>query len=180
LNELCRESLFLQRQAHPEVRFSSELPKAPVLLRCDARQIRQSVTNLLQNALDAIEGRPAPAGDGGVMPPGEVALRLAVDNGQVVIEVSDNGRGFPADESRERLTEPYVTTRTKGTGLGLAIVKKIMEDHGGDVVLEDRMGGGAVVRLVFGAAEIEGDSGHAGQGTEGEANADKLTMAHGS
>ncbi|MSP89002.1 MAG: PAS domain-containing sensor histidine kinase [Alphaproteobacteria bacterium] len=179
LNELCRESLFLQRQAHSEVSFSNDLPKSPVLLRCDARQIRQSVTNLLQNALDAIEGRPAPA-DGGALPPGAVALRLAVEEGQVVIEVGDNGRGFPTDESRERLTEPYVTTRTKGTGLGLAIVKKIMEDHGGDVVLEDRVGGGACVRLVFGPAEAENDTGIARHEREGAINANKLTMAHGS
>ena len=62
--------------------------------------------------------------------------------------MSDNGRGFPAQE-RHRLTEPYVTTRERGTGLGLAIVRKIMEDHGGDLVLEDRPGGGARVKLVF-------------------------------
>jgi len=62
--------------------------------------------------------------------------------------VEDNGRGLP-QEGRERLTEPYVTTRAKGTGLGLAIVKKIMEDHGGELVLEDREGGGARVMLVF-------------------------------
>jgi two-component system nitrogen regulation sensor histidine kinase NtrY len=65
-----------------------------------------------------------------------------------VIEIADNGPGWPA-EHRERLTEPYVTTRAKGTGLGLAIVRKIMEDHGGSLHLDDREGGGAKVRLVF-------------------------------
>jgi len=62
--------------------------------------------------------------------------------------VEDNGRGLPRAE-RNRLTEPYVTTRAKGTGLGLAIVKKIMEDHGGDLQLGDRAGGGAAVKLIF-------------------------------
>ena len=57
------------------------------------------------------------------------------DSFDVVIE--DNGRGLPAHE-REKLTEPYITTREKGTGLGLAIVKKIMEDHGGQLSLGDR------------------------------------------
>jgi K+-sensing histidine kinase KdpD len=52
---------------------------------------------------------------------------------QCSIVVEDNGRGLPK-EGRERLTEPYMTTRSKGTGLGLAIVKKIMEDHGGFLV----------------------------------------------
>ena len=63
--------------------------------------------------------------------------------------VEDNGRGLPKDD-RDRLTEPYMTTRAKGTGLGLAIVKKNMEDHNGEVVLEDRDCGGARVILRFG------------------------------
>ena len=70
--------------------------------------------------------------------------------------VDDNGKGLPR-ENRERLTEPYVTTRAKGTGLGLAIVKKIMEDHGGELILEDRPGGGTRVSLVFGVAAEGGE-----------------------
>ena len=66
--------------------------------------------------------------------------------------VEDNGCGLPQQE-RELLTEPYVTTRESGTGLGLAIVKKIMEDHHGEIVLEDREGGGARVKLVFNRIE---------------------------
>ena len=64
------------------------------------------------------------------------------------VAVSDNGRGLPV-EHRERLTEPYVTTRAKGTGLGLAIVKKIMEDHGGELILSDGVEAGATVTLSF-------------------------------
>ncbi len=73
---------------------------------------------------------------------------------RIVIEVRDNGRGLPAD-LRDRLVEPYVTTRSKGTGLGLAIVKKIMEDHGGELVLEDGEHGGACVRLIFPVSQPE-------------------------
>jgi len=68
------------------------------------------------------------------------------------VVVEDNGKGLP-DEDRDRLTEPYVTTRTKGTGLGLAIVKKIMEDHNADLVLEDGDDGGARVSMIFYAIE---------------------------
>ncbi len=71
--------------------------------------------------------------------------------------VDDNGKGLPK-ENRERLTEPYVTTRAKGTGLGLAIVKKIMEDHGGDLVLEDRAEGGTRVSLVFAGLARHGEA----------------------
>jgi two-component system nitrogen regulation sensor histidine kinase NtrY len=65
----------------------------------------------------------------------------------VVIELRDTGIGLPVD--RDRLTEPYMTTRTKGTGLGLAIVKKIVEEHLGSITFEDAAGGGSLVRLSF-------------------------------
>ena len=71
------------------------------------------------------------------LPPGQIDLACEVHDDRVAIEVEDNGQGLP-HEDRERLFEPYVTTRAKGTGLGLAIVKKIMEEHGGELVLEDR------------------------------------------
>ena len=84
------------------------------------------------------------------LPTGRVEVVLEAGEGPGVC-VADNGRGLPR-EDRERLVEPYVTTRAKGTGLGLAIVKKIMEDHGGALRLEDNPGGGARVTLQFGAA----------------------------
>lgn len=66
----------------------------------------------------------------------------------MVVTIDDNGKGLPK-ENRDRLTEPYVTTRTRGTGLGLAIVKKIMEDHQAELVLGDRDGGGTRVMMIF-------------------------------
>jgi len=72
--------------------------------------------------------------------------------GQAAVIVEDNGKGLP-HQGRERLTEPYVTTRAKGTGLGLAIVKKIMEDHQGELVLEDGEPEGTRVKLIFAATE---------------------------
>ncbi len=89
-------------------------------------------------------------------------MRLVEAAGQTALVVEDNGRGLPQD-GRERLAEPYVTTRTKGTGLGLAIVKKIMEDHGGELMLEDREGGGARVSLVFNRNEARSVHPPAGQ-----------------
>jgi len=102
------------------------------------------LTNLLKNAVESIQAR---AGDDGVLPRGRIVVRILVEDGHAVVAVDDNGKGLPQHE-RERLTEPYVTTRAKGTGLGLAIVKKIMEEHGGELILEDRPSG-AVVKLLF-------------------------------
>jgi two-component system, NtrC family, nitrogen regulation sensor histidine kinase NtrY len=149
LVELVRQAVFLQRTSTPEIRFTVDVPdRAP--LACDARQVSQALINILKNAAESIQGRD------GAAPPGEIAVAVAAGPHQIAVTVEDNGRGLPS-EGRERLTEPYVTTRAKGTGLGLAIVKKIMEDHRGELLLEDRDGGGARVRLVFnrGAVPVE-------------------------
>jgi two-component system nitrogen regulation sensor histidine kinase NtrY len=143
LREICRQALFLQRNAHSEIRFESELPPEPVFFACDARQLHQALVNLLKNAAESIEAR-----SGEDLPPGEIRLAIVDRGGGAAVVVEDNGRGLPR-ELKDRLTEPYVTTRAKGTGLGLAIVKKIMEDHGGLLALEDREGGGARISLVF-------------------------------
>jgi two-component system, NtrC family, nitrogen regulation sensor histidine kinase NtrY len=140
MTDLCRQAVFLQRNAHSEIAFTTELPDHAVYYRCDGRQVSQALTNLLLNAAEAIHGRD------GEVAPGSIVVRLHHGDGATVIEVEDNGKGLP-EEARERLTEPYFTTRIKGTGLGLAIVKKIMEDHGGRLRLEDGPMGGARVLL---------------------------------
>ena len=180
LNAICRQAAFLQQSANPAIRYRVDMPPEPVTVSCDARQIGQAVTNLLLNAAESIELRPAPAA-AAALSPGEIVLRVAAQDGRAEIVVEDNGRGLPA-EGRERLTEPYVTTRTKGTGLGLAIVKKIMEDHGGDLILDDRPGGGAIVRLVLNAASAEAPvdiEGEAEGGSGGASEPADKTMAHG-
>ena len=104
----------------------------------------------LNNAADSIEGRDPPSD--GALAPGVIEIGIIDDDGQIQVVVTDNGKGLPNAE-RDRLTEPYVTTREKGTGLGLAIVKKIMEDHDGDLSLEDSGAGGARVVLSFAAKD---------------------------
>jgi len=144
--ELCQQALFLQRNGNPGIRYTANLPTHPVLLDCDRRQVAQVLTNILKNSAEAIEGRDERSDT--PLPQGEISLSLIEDESGLRIVVEDNGRGLPK-EGRERLTEPYMTTRSKGTGLGLAIVKKIMEDHGGFLSLQDREGGGARISLVF-------------------------------
>ncbi|WP_097278975.1 sensor histidine kinase NtrY-like [Caenispirillum bisanense] len=153
LNELVRQAAFLQRTAYPQITFDLDLPAGRVALDCDARQVGQALTNLMKNAVEAIDGRPEPDQPGDALPPGRVRVAVAAPatagEGPVRVTVEDNGKGLPTGEERGRLTEPYVTTRAKGTGLGLAIVKKILEDHGGELVLEDAEAGGARITLVF-------------------------------
>ncbi len=147
LVETINQTVFLARTGYPDVAFECEFPRTAVTIPCDIRQIGQALTNLLKNAVEAIQGREGPD-----LPKGKIAVKVERRLGCVVVSVEDNGRGLPVDQ-RDRLAEPYVTTRVKGTGLGLAIVKKIMEDHGGELVLEDLDGGGARVCLVFGTED---------------------------
>jgi two-component system nitrogen regulation sensor histidine kinase NtrY len=145
LAAIVEQAVFLQRTAHPEIAFETRFANRPIPLRCDARLVSQGLTNIVKNAIESIEGRIV---DGNPDPPGWVAVTVGEADGRLSVTVEDNGKGLP-QQHRERLTEPYVTTRTKGTGLGLAIVKKIMEDHQGELLLEDREAGGARVALVF-------------------------------
>jgi two-component system, NtrC family, nitrogen regulation sensor histidine kinase NtrY len=149
LNGIVSQTVFLQRTAHPEIVFETVLPVQPLIVRCDARLVAQALINIVKNAIEAIETRIAETGAG---EPGLINVSVAAEPGQAAVIVEDNGKGLP-QQGRERLTEPYVTTRAKGTGLGLAIVKKIMEDHHGELVLEDRESGGARVKLVFATVE---------------------------
>ncbi|MBL8709702.1 MAG: PAS domain-containing sensor histidine kinase [Rhodospirillaceae bacterium] len=148
---LARETLFLQQSAHPGIEYKIDLPDPPAILHCDSSQFNRALTNLLQNAADSIEGRleeeQARNADA-PLTPGRIHLWIRVEGDALLLTVADNGKGLPK-EGRERLTEPYVTTRAKGTGLGLAIVKKIMEDHGGRLLLADCPDGGAMVTLDF-------------------------------
>jgi two-component system nitrogen regulation sensor histidine kinase NtrY len=145
VHDIARQALFLHEVAHPGITFVLDPPEGEFRMVCDRRQLGQALTNVVKNGVEAIESRKnrgehSLAGD-------RVELRLCEANGQLVIDVKDTGIGLPED--RERLTEPYVTTRVRGTGLGLAIVKKIVEEHMGEIAFLDRPGGGTHVRIAF-------------------------------
>ncbi|GAB2178980.1 sensor histidine kinase NtrY-like [Dongia sp. agr-C8] len=148
--ELAKQAAFLQQHAHPGIHYLLDIPDAPIELVCDASQFNRAITNLMKNAAESINDRleeQAARGDTDLTP-GEIHLWMKPTDDRLLIGIDDNGRGLP-EHNRDRLTEPYVTTRSKGTGLGLAIVKKILEDHGGTLSLSDRDGGGAAVLVTF-------------------------------
>ncbi len=130
--EMLREAVFAQRVAYPDVSVVLEDPPVVEGFVCDGRMVGQALTNVLKNAGEAVAARMA-------LDPtleGRLTARLLTDGASLSFEIEDNGIGLPVRD-RDRLTEPYVTTREKGTGLGLAIVKRILEDHGGELVLAD-------------------------------------------
>jgi two-component system nitrogen regulation sensor histidine kinase NtrY len=145
LCEIAREAVFLFQVSHPDIKFEIDAPTKPLILNCDRQLMSQAVTNLVKNASEAIEANSGT--------PGLIVTRVRSRSGRVIIEVTDNGKGLPK-ENRNRLVEPYMTTREKGTGLGLAIVQKIAEQHGGRLQLSDApkcngQEGGACVRVDF-------------------------------
>jgi len=140
LVQICKEEVFLQQDAHHDLKIEFITPFESLPFACDRGQMGQVLTNLIQNAVQAIETKNSSVG--------QVEVNLQSEGQKIILSVLDNGIGLPA-ENRERLTEPYVTFREKGTGLGLAIVKKIIEDHGGILTLQDRPGGGTMVQVAF-------------------------------
>ena len=144
LVEISRQVVFLMRVGNPDIDFVERLPPHPVFANADRRLLGQALTNLVKNATESIAAVAADGGSRGCI---TVSITEPPDQREIVIDIADNGKGFPA-ESRNRLLEPYMTTREGGTGLGLAIVSKILEDHNGAIELHDNPeGAGALVRL---------------------------------
>ncbi len=153
LLDVARQAMFLHEVAHPTIRFALEAPDAPPHLVCDRRQIGQALTNVIKNAVEAIEAR----GEGEALPHGQVTLAIAPEEHRLILTVADNGVGLPAE--RDRIVEPYMTTRSRGTGLGLAIVKKIVEEHCGTIAFTDHPGGGTIVTICFDTEALAGLAG---------------------
>nr|WP_313045010.1 PAS domain-containing sensor histidine kinase [Brevundimonas sp.] len=145
--EMLRESVFAQRVAMPDIGVDLVEPLPSVILQCDGRMVGQALANILKNAGEAVGAKRArdPVAEGTL----GIIAKLDIEDGRAVFTIEDDGVGLPAKD-RDRLTEPYVTTREKGTGLGLAIVKRICEDHGGELRLADAETlSGARVSLIF-------------------------------
>jgi len=151
LLDIARQAMFLHEVAHPTVRFEMDAPDPAPGLICDRRQIGQAFTNIVKNAVEAIEAR----GEGEALPQGKIVMTIHPDaEGKLTLTLADNGIGLPVE--RDRIVEPYMTTRSRGTGLGLAIVKKIVEEHFGTIGFTDRPGGGTLVTICFDTDQLAG------------------------
>lgn len=148
IKQTVRETVFLQKVGFPDIEFIMETEKGPLEMVYDNRMLSQGLINVIKNAAEAIEAYP-----GEEDYKGKIIVRVEREANNAVIDVIDNGKGLP-ETNRQRLLEPYMTTREKGTGLGLAIVRKIAEDHGGAIELMDAPqvaegGHGAMMRFTL-------------------------------
>jgi two-component system nitrogen regulation sensor histidine kinase NtrY len=169
LREPLREASFLIEVSRADIAFRREFGDKPLMGTFDSRLLSQAFGNLIKNAAEAIEAAERDSGANG-----EISIRARQDGSRITIDVVDNGKGLPR-ENRQRLLEPYMTTREKGTGLGLAIVKKIVEDHGGRLELHDAPpdfhgGRGAMIRIVLPAAGAAGEGVPSADSTHGRTN----------
>ena len=158
--DLARQALFLQEVARPDINFAFAADTELGIIACDRHQFGQAMTNVLKNATEAIEARQKQR-DAGYR--GRISVSLKGNDDAITVTVSDNGIGLPQD--RERIVEPYVTTREKGTGLGLAIVNKIVEEHGGEMTFAAGEVDGTIVRMRFARDPRAGE--HGSQAAEG-------------
>ena len=131
LARLVRDAVLLQKTGRPDIKLISDVPRSELPALIDGTMITQALTNLIKNAGEAIDTLKQTGAPEGLVP--QVHVHLHADETSAYITIADNGVGLPEDCAR--LFEPYVTTRSEGTGLGLPIVKKIIEEHGGSLIL---------------------------------------------
>ena len=137
VRDILRQAVFLFEVAKPDIAFSVKTPAEIEPLVCDRRSLSQALTNIVKNAVEAIEEKFKNSDE---VATGHVGATLDVGAaGEIVIRVTDDGIGLP--EARDAIAEPYMTTRQGGTGLGLAIVKKIVEQHYGELEFSDNPAG---------------------------------------
>jgi nitrogen fixation/metabolism regulation signal transduction histidine kinase len=139
LNALIREVVSFYDV--PKIKVKLALTNKACPIKGDSTMLRQVLHNLMQNAQDALASTLTPL----------IQITTSVDDGMLILTVQDNGGGFPA-EMMLHVFEPYMTTKPHGTGLGLAIVKKIIEEHRGNIKIENVLsdeanGSGAIITI---------------------------------
>jgi two-component system nitrogen regulation sensor histidine kinase NtrY len=156
LRDILKDTVFLREIGNHDIRFIREWGDQPLQGAFDSRMLGQAFTNLIKNAVEAIEAIP----EGETREEYKIMVRARPDESgdRIIVDIVDNGRGLP-QENRHRILEPYMTMREKGTGLGLPIVKKIIEEHGGHLELHDAPpdfdhGHGAMFRVVLPRADV--------------------------
>ena len=166
VRDILRQAVFLFEVAKPDIVFTVQTPHEIEPLVCDRRLLSQAITNIVKNAVEAIEEKSK---NSDIIATGHVVAELDIGiDDKIVIRVTDDGIGLP--EARDAIAEPYMTTRQGGTGLGLAIVKKIVEQHYGELEFSDNPAGqGTCVTLTLHPDRLRPLAGKGGEASMGQA-----------
>jgi two-component system nitrogen regulation sensor histidine kinase NtrY len=128
LETLCKEIVVFQKQAHPKIHFESDINLKDKSVILDQNLIHQALTNILKNAIESVQETHKKGG--------HVKLTVIEKKDIISIAVFDNGAGI-SDKIKEKISEPYITTKENGSGLGLAIVRRIAEEHKGTLTIQN-------------------------------------------
>jgi two-component system nitrogen regulation sensor histidine kinase NtrY len=151
LQKVCQQAIFLAQTTYSNIRFTYTCKStfSCLMIQGDDSLLHQVIMNILQNAAQAL-GRSSHVRQSSI-----VAVNLAIRGEEIHVRIRDNGPGFPQEHLRQ-LTDPYVTFTQGGTGLGLSISKKVVQDHGGSMLLRNNKRG-AEVKLVFPISKEKGN-----------------------
>ena len=150
LQHIIQSVVTLHQTSHTHITIDLESPHDTLPFLCDEGQITRIFTNIIKNAIEAIEEYQHQQHSNDYQ--GRIMISTLKQDSLIICEIEDNGPGFPTID-RHRLLDPYVTRKEMGTGLGLAIVKRIVEEHDGDIILGDASIGGALIKLIFKTTE---------------------------
>jgi signal transduction histidine kinase len=139
VNEMLEDlvDFFTPQAQSQKVQLRLRKTEGPLIVRLDARLIKQAILNLMINAMQA-------------MPPegGEIILSARREENRAILEVMDTGRGI-APEAVEKIFDAYYSTKSGGTGLGLAITRRVVQEHHGTISLRSEVGKGTVFTIAL-------------------------------
>ena len=137
LNDLCTDLILFYKKSNKNIKFSSSNLSKVLFIKIDEAQISMAITNLIQNSVDSINEKQSQ----NKIFNGRINLSIYLKKGNVYIKIDDNGGGLPKNFPKNKILEPYITSKKKGSGLGLAIVLKIIQEHNGNFYINDKKNG---------------------------------------
>ena len=144
INNLCSDLVLFHKKSNKKISFSFSNSKRNISINVDELQISMAISNLIQNSIESInESKLSKKRFNG-----KINLSIYLKNDNVYIKIIDNGGGLPKNFPKNKILEPYITTKKSGTGLGLAIVLRIIEEHNGNFFInDDKNGTSALIEL---------------------------------
>ena len=137
LNDLCADLILFYKKSNKNIKFSFSNLNKVLFIKIDEAQISMAIANLIQNSLDSINEKQSQNKKFN----GRINLSIYLKKGSVYIKIDDNGGGLPKNFPKNKILEPYITSKKKGSGLGLAIVLKIIQEHNGNFYINDKKNG---------------------------------------
>ncbi len=144
LNKLCSDLILFHKKSNKNINFISPKTNNGFIMNIDELQMSMAISNLIQNSVESINEHKTK----NQKFIGKIKLSIYFKKNYVYIKIEDNGGGLPKNFPKNKILEPYITTKKTGTGLGLAIVLKIIKEHNGNFYINTKKKGtSAIIEL---------------------------------